>query len=85
MYLRRMSEGDANARQQLLRDYAEAGAKYDAVSAVIVRRMEADNELDATPTAAETRAERRARHTLVALRRRVYQSGARYLESLPIG
>jgi hypothetical protein len=81
-----MREGGANERQQLLEDYAEACAEYDAASALVVRRREdANNKLDATPTAAEARAEQRARYTLVALRRRVCQSGGQYLESLPIG
>jgi hypothetical protein len=81
-----MREGDANERQQLLEDYAEACAKYDAASVTVVRRREdANNELDATPTTAEALAEKRARYRLVALRRRVCQFGEQYLESLPIG
>jgi hypothetical protein len=68
------------------RDYAAACAEHDAASAVIVKRVEdANNELDARPTAAEAAAEEQARYRLVAARRRIYQTGAQYLESLPIG
>jgi hypothetical protein len=78
--------GDANERQQLLEEYAEACAQYDVASAKVVRRIEdANDEFDTTPTAAEALAEKRAREKLVALRRRVWQFGAQYLESLPIG
>jgi hypothetical protein len=81
-----MKEGEANQQGRLHEDYAAACAEYDAASAVIVTRMEdANSELDAKPTAAEAVAEEQARYKLVAARRRVYQFGADYLESLPIG
>jgi hypothetical protein len=81
-----MRKSEANQRDPLHEDYAAAGAEYDAASAAIVnRRRDANNELDATPTAAESVAEEQARGRLVAARRRVYQYGAQYLESMPIG
>lgn len=83
-----MREGETSQRGQgrLHEDYAAACAEYDAASAMIVTRMaDANNELNATPTAAEAVAEEQARYRLVAARRRIYQFGAEYLESLPIG
>ena len=81
-----MRKSEANQRERLHEAYAAAGNEYDAASAAIVkRRGHANNELDAKPTAAEAVAEEQARRRLVAARRRVYQCGAQYLESLPIG
>ena len=81
-----MREGEANQPERLREDYAAACAEYDAASAAIVKRMgDVNNELDATPTAAEAVAEEQARHKLVTARRRVYQFGVQYLEALPIG
>jgi len=81
-----MRDGEAGERERLDEDYVDACAAYDAASAMIVKRMEdANNELDAKPTAAEIGAEEEARYRLVAARRRVCQSGAHSLDWLPIG
>jgi hypothetical protein len=81
-----MREGEASERERLDEDYADACAAYDATSAMIVKRMQdANNALDAKPTAAEIRAEEEMRYRLVAARRRICQSGAQSLEWLPIG
>lgn len=86
VYFVRMKDADANQRERLQKDYADARADYAAASTVIVKRMEdARKGLDATPTSAEVVAEKQARKKLVAARRRVCQVGAQYLESLPIG
>jgi hypothetical protein len=74
------------ANERLQKDYTDACAAYEAMTTLIVKRMEGDRErLAAKPTAAEAVAERKARQRLVAARRRVSQGGAQYLESLPIG
>jgi hypothetical protein len=81
-----MREGEANERERLNKDYADACAAYAAASATIVKRMEdANSDPDAKPTAAETRAEEETRYRLVAARRRICQSGSQSLEWLPIG
>jgi hypothetical protein len=81
-----MRDDETEDQERLNEDYSDACAAYDAASAVIVKRMEnANNELDAKPTAAEIRAEEETRHRLVAARRRICQSGAHSLEWLPIG
>jgi hypothetical protein len=81
-----MTEREASEREQLLKDYVTARAEYEALGTMVVIRLEdTPSARHETATAAEALAVERARYRLIALRRRVYQSGAQYLEGLPLG
>jgi hypothetical protein len=81
-----MTEDEATEREQLLEDYVVACAEYETLSTGVATRMEdAHSGRYESPTAAEALTLERARCSLIALRRRVYQSGAQYLEGLPLG